>query len=385
MGNLEDRDISNKIFGLNVYKKTPEAISKTIKDIKSIIEYTLDDLTVDNELNQPACMEFTMLIPNGFNIAQGDEIELFSSDYGYKDLSSTMTIFKGKIFSIKYMKDNKIKITAYDYLKYFASKHVMYIEPYKYSIFSLFYTLCQQLNLQDLVEPGIAMFAAQEEISRDLPPNWYLPASFEDDKTMLDILNSAINTIYKQTSRLYHYSFNDGMLSISDVSNNIVWESIVGDFKSVLGDFEYTSSIADNVYNRVIYYKDDYKTAGANFFKRQMDDKTEDTDKDGKIDHYNTIPDWGVLQYTEKIDDKVTNIDNEMRTFLRTHNKPKRTLELRELASSTMYRPGDWFNLKDVILGDLNLTGQALINRVKLKIKKTNTYLDLTLKGGQFD
>lgn len=129
------------------------------------------------------------------------------------------------------------------------------------------------------------------------------------------------------------------------------------------GDYDYKSSIASNTYNKI------------RLFREGADPVT--------VKSADTIQQWGVLQYVEKVNDDSTNLNNMATSLLKLYNTKTRTLSVKNVLGDTRVRAG---TLLVVILGlgDMNLSNFMLVESVKHSFKDGEHLMELKLRGGTF-
>jgi hypothetical protein len=131
---------------------------------------------------------------------------------------------------------------------------------------------------------------------------------------------------------------------------------------SVAENFDYSSSIDQEVYNDIIlYYNDDEANEIKLYGARDA----------------NTIANWGVLRLTENIQDP-SNGQNRANQMLKYHNRKYRTLQVKGAFGDYRCRAGAsvFVNLG---LGDINVNNYMLIEKATHTFSKNEHRMDLTL------
>ena len=132
-------------------------------------------------------------------------------------------------------------------------------------------------------------------------------------------------------------------------------------------NFDYTSSIDDDTYNKVKLTYDNEKTG-----KREVY-----IAKDSK--HIN---EWGVLQYFDTLS-KGENGQAKADALLQLYNKKTRNLKIKKVIGDTRVRAGSMI-MVNLNLGDVKLKNFMLVEKAKHTFKLDEHYMELTLRGGEF-
>ena len=129
------------------------------------------------------------------------------------------------------------------------------------------------------------------------------------------------------------------------------------------GNYDYKSSITNNTYNKI------------RLFREGADPVT--------VKSADTIQQWGVLQYVEKVNDGSANLSNMAASLLKLYNTKTRTLNVKNVLGDTRVRAG---TLLVVVLGlgDINLSNFMLVESVKHSFKDGEHLMELKLRGGTF-
>lgn len=180
-------------------------------------------------------------------------------------------VFYGYIFTIDAGRDETVKITAYDQIRYL-------------------------MNTETYVFSGVTATEVLQRIAKDFNlklgtvanTGYKIPAMTEDGQKLLDIICKAITLTYKNTGRDYCLFDDFGKLSLRDIASTQL-DLIIGD-GSLMTDYQVKTSIDSDTYNRIKLYKDNEKTGSREIYMAH--------------DSVN-IQRWGVLQYYEGVDEKM--------------------------------------------------------------------------------
>lgn len=240
--------------------------------------------------------------------------------------------------------DNKrIKVTVYDQLYYLNNKD--YFQYENKTATEVVRMLADDfgLNLGTLENTG-----------------YKIACRTEDNKSLFDIIQNALDETLKATSQMYVLYDRAGKLTLSNISSMKLGVVINDD---TAGDYDYKSSIANSTYNKI------------RLFREGSDPIT--------VKSADTIQQWGVLQYVEKVDDDSVNLRSMAASLLKLYNTKTRTLSVKNVLGDTRVRAG---TLLVVVLGlgDINLSNYMLVESVKHSFKDNEHLMELKLRGGTF-
>lgn len=251
-------------------------------------------------------------------------------------------VFRGYIFSKKRTKDNWIEVTAYDQIRYFKNKHTL-----KYT----------NQKASDVVKTIAEKYAF--EVGEIEDTNYVIGSRLEDDQSLLDIIQNALDLTMISTGKRYVLYDHDGKIYLRDVDSmktNILIN------KSVAEDFDYKTSIDDNTYNEVeLYYDND------------------DTNKREVHTFYNggSIDDWGRLRITESVKNPA-NIKDRAQQMLKLYNRKGRELKVSGAFGDISCRAGASV-ICQLYLGDIDVEERMLIKSATHTFNHGDYRMDLTL------
>ncbi len=132
-------------------------------------------------------------------------------------------------------------------------------------------------------------------------------------------------------------------------------------------NFEYTSSIDDNTYNKIKLTYDNEDTGFREVYIAQ---------DSGNINK------WGILQYFDTLK-KGENGIAKVDALLKLYNKKTRNLKLTKVLGDNRVRAGSMI-VVNLDLGDMKLRNFMLVESCKHTYKESEHWMDLTLRGGEF-
>lgn len=252
-------------------------------------------------------------------------------------------IFFGYVFAKETSKDEIIKVTAYDQLRYFMNK-----EFYKH----------ENKTASEILKKIIADF--QLEAGKIDDTSYVIPIFIKDDKTLFDIIYNALDLTLVNSGKLYVLFDDFGKLALKDVEDMKVPDLVVGDDRAQ--DYSYKTDIDADTYNKI-----------------KLVHENEDS---GKRERYevidsSTMKQWGILQYYEKVND-VSNVKHKADTLLKLKNRVNKTLQLKDCIGDTRVRAG---NSVVTLLSDIGVSQYMLVERCKHVFDNDEHFMTLDLRG----
>lgn len=287
----------------------------------------------------PTKLEFRLYKDDIINIVEGNNVSL--SKFG-------VNMFSGYIFKKSRTKDNIIMVTAYDQIRYLKNK-----DTYNFAY----------VTASDILNRVAKDFDIN--IGEIESTNYVIQSQIEENQTLIDMIQNAINTTYDNTGKLYVLYDDFGKLTLKSTSN-MVKNVLVTDEQAK--DYNYESSIDDDTYNKVKLLYDDEKSGVRKVFT--------------KVDDEN-VKCWGLLQYFDKLDE-IENADLKAKSLLEKYNKKTRTLTLTDVIGDTSIRAGCMIYVK-LSLGDILLSNLMLVEKCTHKFSEDVHLMDITLKGGEIN
>lgn len=243
-------------------------------------------------LNQPGKLTFNYIDDNKVNIHEGSVISFKVDGVG---------LFFGYVFKRGITDEEKIPITAYDQLRYLKNKDIKTFSNMTAS--QIFTSICAEANLK----------------TRIVEDNSYIVAPYRhDSKTLFEMIQHGIDETLSNTGNWYIVKDNFGILEYIHV-NSLKTDLVIGD-GSLLNNFDYESSIDDDTYNQVQLIKENKETKKRERFI---------------VKDSNSIKNWGMLQYFEKVDENANaaQIQAKGEMLLKLKNRVTKTLKINSLGS----------------------------------------------------
>lgn len=261
-------------------------------------------------------------------------------------------VFFGFVFSKKRDKDQIITVTAYDQLRYLQNKDTYVYENKTASEFIQMVAADFSLNVGTLEDTGFK-----------------IASRVEDNTSLFDMIENALDLTLQNTKEMFVLYDDFGKLTLKNLGSMYVGEpgAYLMIDEETGENFEYTSSIDSDTYNKIKLTYDNESTGKREVYIAQ----------DGS--HIN---EWGVLQYFDTLS-KGENGQAKADALLQLYNKKTRNLKIVNALGDTRVRAGSMVVI-NLALGDMNLKNFMLVEKVKHTFKLDQHFMDLTLRGGEF-
>ncbi len=286
----------------------------------------------------PGKLEFSVVKDNVISFQEGNLVLLQVDD---KD------VFYGYVFTKRRNKDGTIKVTAYDQLRYLKNK-----DTYNY----------ENLTAGGLVKKIAEDFRLKTGVIENTA--YVIKSRLEDNKTLFDMIQTALDLTLQNTKKMYVLYDDFGKLTLRNIEA-LKLPLLIN--KNTAEDFDYTSSIDGETYNKI---KLSYNNEKANTRDIYL------------VEDSNRVEAWGVLQYYESIDEK-TNGKAKAEALLSLYNQKTRNLSVSGAFGDIRVRGGSIIAV-DLALGDINLKSYMMVESVKHTFNGNQHIMDLTLRGGEF-
>lgn len=286
----------------------------------------------------PGKLTFKVIKDEIINFTEGDAVRLRVD--GEK-------IFYGFVFQKKRDKEGIISVTAYDQLRYLKNK-----DTYVYS----------NKTASEVIQMIAADFNLQYGTLEDT--KFKIESRVEDNKTLFDIIQTALDLTLKSKNELYVLYDDFGKLTLKNVGSmklGILIDEETGE------NFDYTSSIDGETYNKIKLAYENEESGKREIYIAQDSSK---------------MNQWGVLQYFETIDESV-NGKAKADALLKLYNQKTRKLEIKNVFGDTRVRGGSLIPIS-LNLGDIVANSFLMVEKVQHTFDESFHSMDLTLRGGEF-
>lgn len=291
----------------------------------------------------PGKLTFSILANDAAKFSEGSAVQLRKD--GKK-------IFFGFVFTQKRDKDKIITVTAYDQLRYLNNK-----DTYVYS--------------NKTASQFIKMVAADFSLKTGVIENtgFVIESRVEENTALFDMIENALDLTLMNRKEMFVLYDDFGALTLRNISNMRVGEN--GAYLMIdeeTGEnFEYTSSIDSDTYNKIKLTYDNEDTGKREVYIAQDS---------------SNINKWGVLQYFDTLKEG-ENGQAKVDSLLSLYNKKTRNLKITNAKGDPRVRAGSLI-VVNLDLGDMKVQSFMMVEKVKHTFKLDEHTMDLTLRGGEF-
>lgn len=287
---------------------------------------------------EPSKLMFTCVKDESLSFLEGAEVSLKCGN---------VNVFHGFVFQKRRNKDQHIEVTAYDQIRYLKQNDTYIFEGVRADQIVKRIADDFRLNIGTLENTG-----------------YVIPTLDGSNQSVLDTILEAIDITVMNTGNLYYLYDDFGKLTLKNIkssrSNLIITEETAE-------DFNYSSSIDSNTYNKI-----------------KLKVKSE---KDGQsivhiAQHGENMNKWGVLQYYEEVQNG-ENASAKAQSLLKLYNKVTRSLSIENQLGDVRVRAGVGVYL-DLNLGDQDIDRKLfLVEKAKHVFNNDEHFMTLTLNGNR--
>ncbi|MCK5130154.1 MAG: hydrolase [Clostridiales bacterium] len=258
-------------------------------------------------------------------------------------------VFYGFVFSKKrYPNKKTIKVIGYDQRRYLKNKATYVFENKTASEIIKMIGADHRFNLGEIEDTG-----------------YKIPSRVEENKTLIDIIITALSITLQNTGKLFILDDEFGKLTLRNAENlklNILIDEETAE------TYDYETTIDKNTYNRIKLTKNNEEDGVVEIFIAQ--DST-------------NINKWGLLQYFSSVDDGL-NPQHQANSLLSLYNKKPRKLKIKKAIGNVRLKAG-YSPVVLLNLDDTKISNYMLIDHARHTIKNDEYFVDLTLVGGEFN
>lgn len=261
-------------------------------------------------------------------------------------------VFYGFVFTQKRDRDGIIEVTAYDQLRYLNNK-----DTYVY----------ENKTASELLKMIASDFELQTGDIEDT--GFKIASRVEDNSSLFDMVENALDLTLQNGKGMFVLYDDFGKLALKNISSMFVRKEggyLLIDEESG-ENFEYSSSIDSDTYNKIKLTYDNEKTGKREVYIAQ----------DG-----GNINNWGVLQYYDTLKEG-ENGQAKAEALLKLYNAKNRKLRITKAFGDCGVRAGSMVAVR-LDLGDMTVNNFMLVEKVTHTFKLDEHFMDLTLRGGEF-
>lgn len=289
---------------------------------------------------RPSSLDFTIVKngiyqENAFRYSNGDVVRFVYDGHN---------IFYGYIFSIDSGKNEDVKITCYDQVRYLLANQTYVLS---------------NISTGDIIRRIAKDFELRVGHIEDT--GYRIPTMVEDAQKLLDIIEKANVLTMQNTGRNYVFYDDFGELALRNVEDMLVYFYIGDD--SLMYDYKSKISIDTDTYNRIILYKDNKDTGKREIFKSQDSDN---------------IARWGVLQLYQSVDENANEaqIKQLLDQLMTVKNRETKSLKI-EAIGDPRIRAGCYVPIK---IGEYGINQPFLVDECQHRFDGADHTMSLELK-----
>ena len=290
---------------------TQNNINKNAWDIAELVK----NLTwVTQLLDQPGKVEIELVKDDSVYLPEGSPITIkFKND----------NVFFGYLFTKKIQSD-LVTLICYDQTRYLKNKDTYVLGSMTSS--QVFTKLATDFNLKSRVVNSSSFLCA---------------AKVYDNKSLYEIIQDTLDQTLTYSGEWFIVYDRFGTLEFTHL-NSLKTNLFIGD-ESLLTNYDYQTSIDDDVYNQVKLIQENKETKKRDVYL---------------VKSSQNINRWGLLQYFEKMDENANAAQIKQRAdqILQLKNRPKKTLSL-DCIGDLRVRAGT-----GIVLGLNDLKNEGLTN-----------------------
>lgn len=286
----------------------------------------------------PGKLEFTVVKDGIINFQEGNPVKL--------TVDGT-PMFYGFVFKKNRGAGATIKVTAYDQRRYLKNKDTITAEGLKASDLLKRIATDFQLNLGTVEDTGYTLEVVDEQ-----------------NQTLFDMIQNALDETLMATGKLFILDDACGKLTLKNINSGKIGLLID---KETAENFDYTSSIDDQTFNKIKLIYNNKDTGKREIFIAQ----------DGAKMNL-----WGVLQYFEELQSE-TGAATKANSLLKLYNSKTRNLTVKNAFGDVRVRAGTAV-MVSLNLGDIIANQFLVVEKVIHNFKGEVHLMDLTLIGGEF-
>ncbi|MCB8816142.1 XkdQ/YqbQ family protein [Desulfosporosinus shakirovi] len=269
-----------------------------------------------------------------FKYSNGDIIRVQRAEDGAK-------VFYGYVFSIDEGRDEEVKISCYDQIRYLMAK-----DTYMFA----------NVTASEVIQKIAADFNLM--LGQIDDTGYRIPSMSEDNQTLLDIICKALDLTLINSDRNFVFFDDFGALSVRNV-NDLLLDFWLGD-GGLMTDYTMKKSIDSDTFNKIKLYKE--SRMWDPYFAMDTDNVTK----------------WGVLQLSQKVNENMNEAQiNEMLTRLSTlKNRETKTLKV-EAIGEPQVRAGRYVR---IWIAEYGINQPFLVDECTHSFEGTNHTMSLELK-----
>ena len=301
----------------------------------------LDDIQWQTERKgSPGKLTMKLLQDGLLDIAEGNAV---SFKYGGN------AVFYGYIFKRSTDKSDVVTVTCYDQMRYLKNKDTYNFK--KKTAKKIISTLAKDFGLKtgSIANTGFT-----------------IKAVIYDNKTLLDMIQDALDMTLTNTKKLFVLYDKFGKLTLKNIADMKVGLLIDAETAQ---SYSFDSSIDSDTYNKIKLLYEDSDT-----HKREV----------WTVQDKKTQKKWGILQFYESISkEEKDSAKKKAKSMLSLYNQPTKHLTINDCFGDLRVRAGSMV-LVQLTIGTEKISHWMVVETCTHKFKQNEHTMDLKLIGGGF-
>lgn len=306
----------------------------------------------------PGQLDFTVVKDNSTDSGEYADLDFTEGDV-VRLVVDGNEIFYGFVFTKKRTKEGNISVTAYDQLRYFKNK-----DTYVYEDKTASEVVWMIVNDHFIIDKDNPDEEPVVNVGIIEDTGFKIKTRIEKSTSLFDIVQNALDITVQNTQKMFVLYDDFGKITLKNIES-MKLDVLIDE--ETAEDFDYSSSIDSDTYNRIKLTYDNDKTGTRDVYMAQ---------------HGENMNWWGILQFFEELQEGE---DGQAKAdaLLSLYNQKTRNLSIKNAFGDFRVRGG---SLIPVILdlGDMKLQNYMLVEKCKHEIKDGVHLMNLTLRGGEF-
>lgn len=300
------------------------------------VEGTLEIETIRK--GSPGKLTLTISDEEELNFCEGNAIRVKYKGTG---------MFYGYVFDIKKNKENTLKLTCYDQLRYLKNKD------------TISYTNKRTGDLIHLIAKDFGL-----QCGYICDTGYSIPMRVEDNKTLMDMININMELTLQAKKEMFVMYDAFGKIVLKNISQ-MKLDTLID--AELMEDYDYSSTIGDATYTKVKLVRENKDTGARDVYITKSQDK---------------INSWGTLQLFETVGEGV-DAKAKADALLKMHCQKTKTLSVKDVISDIRVRGGSLIGVH-LTIKDTKIKNYMLVDKCKHKFSDNEVTMDLDLVGGEF-
>ncbi|MCL2588354.1 MAG: hydrolase [Oscillospiraceae bacterium] len=286
----------------------------------------------------PGTLTFQVVKDSVISFHEGDNVTL---------RLGAEVLFEGFVFTKRRQFGGVITVTAYDQIRYLKNRDTRAYEN----------LTATELLREIAGDWGLALGEIAETA-------YVIPSRVEKGRSLLDMIQTAIDLTAEQTGHLFALYDKAGALCLTHVEN-MALDTLI--HEGSIAGFDYSSSIDRGSYSAVQLYRPSGTEGETVFYGARRDD---------------LVARWGKLRHFGRLEAEADGAGTA-EALLRQKGRKTRRLRIQDAAGDPRVRGGSMLPV-ELHLGDTTVQDFLMVERVTHRLSEGGHTMELILVGGEF-